>query len=116
MIDEAGRVHAFPRRPRLRVSAGVLRPTWPCDSDLPPLERSVTLVCRYEPDGCWRVQSLKPGEAFLDLMQNTVRARTQSDASMRAVGELVRNTRAFSAIRGEACDAVPRILKLFETR
>ena len=51
---------------------------------------------------------------MLDLLANTVPARRKPEAALEALHQVARAAPAYRATRGEADEAVPRVLRLLE--
>lgn len=70
------------------------------------------MVCRYEAGATWRPQELSPGQALLALLDNTVAARSRTQAALQTLEKVVAATPAYQGERGEAEAVIAEILKL----
>jgi hypothetical protein len=118
VIDLEGRVHAFPRRLRLRPD--ILRqhaapvPKISYDGPLDPRPLGWILNIRYNPAGTWRPRALTPGQVLLALLENTVAVRRQSELTVRTLKSAIRQASGWQAERADAMRAAEDILELLD--
>jgi hypothetical protein len=112
VVDETGRVRAYPKPLRLRGGAPIAREaTGPAEAaDLPPLEPGLVVSTRFEPGGGWGPRRLSPGETMLRLVANTVLARVDPALTLRLLTPIAASTPGLESPRGEARETVERIL------
>lgn len=115
VLDDRGRVHPYARPLGLRT-ADEYRGR-PVDvSDLGgrpgrrPLPVGMVVCTRYSADARWQPRPLSPGEAVLELLANTLCARSQPQRVMRVLAKVVRSARCSSSERGEARSVVADLL------
>lgn len=120
VLDPEGRVHAFPRIPRMRtVVAGQLVNTPLAGGPvgvpaLPPLEVGLVLKTRYVPGAIWQPRPLTQGETLLSLLENTVSIRSHMERSITALKNVTKTARGAKAERGDAATAAAEVLRLLE--
>lgn len=118
VIDLEGRVHAFPRRLRLRPD--ILRqhaapvPKISSDGPLDPRPLGWVLNIRYNPAGIWQPRALTPGQVLLALLENTVAVRRQSELTVRTLKSAIRHAAGWQAERADAMSAAEDILELLD--
>ena len=116
VIDERGLVHPFARplgirRPRefdtTRVdvaSLGGVRGS-------KPLPVRLVISTKYRAGAKWRPRQLTPGRAVLELLANTVSARSQTKLAFATLPKAVRSAEVLKGVRGEADEVVEAILE-----
>jgi hypothetical protein len=117
VLDLEGRVHAFPRSPRLRPDVLNEHPeslsiTPVNGASLCSLPVGLVLKTRYNPAGTWQPQVLTPGEALLALLENTVAVRSQSELSVKTLKCAVTSAIGLQSERADAASAARHILQL----
>ncbi len=109
-----GRVHAYPRRLRMRRAAGWSEVS-PADLgsavEMGPLPLSVVARLTFDPDG-WRITRVSRARGALEMLDNTVCARSRPETAMSAVAAAVQSAVVVTGTRGEADDAAGRLLDL----
>lgn len=116
VFDDEGHVWPYPRRlslrprgtnetHRLRVEklGGV--------SGVKPLPVGLILVTEFRPDAEWLPEPISAGEAVLELLANTVLARTRSQEALEIFSRAVVEAEAVRSPRGEAMWLAPVILQ-----
>ena len=103
VLDVAGRVHPYARRPSVRVRAGHKeRHPVPRIRGRGPIPVGLVVETRYRPDGRWDPTPLSAGECVLALLANTVPARDRPAEVLAALARATQSTRAFRSERGAA--------------
>jgi hypothetical protein len=116
VVDAKGHIHPFSRHPHVRTASGQklrrrLRAASPeASSKLPPVTECTVAVCKYKPSGRWRPRSMTKGETLLELMGNTVVARTRPEDSLKILAKLVRKSTAFKTVRGDIGESARALL------
>jgi hypothetical protein len=116
LLDSDGRVHPFPRLPRLRpdVRKTAFRANPLANGSLCPLPVGLVLNTRYSPAGSWKPRLLTPGETLLALLQNTVAVRRQAELSIKALKNTVASAIGWESERADAAGAADEILNLID--
>jgi len=116
VLDERGLVHPFPRplgirKPEefetSRVDVSALGGT-PGSRSLPV---RLIISTRYRVGARWRPRKLTPGLGVLELLANTVSARSQTRLALETLPKAVRAAEVLKGVRGEADEVVERILE-----
>jgi len=116
VIDERGLVHPFPRplgirRPKefetSRVDVSALGGT----AGSRPLPVRLVISTSYKEGARWRPRQLTPGRGVLELLANTVSARSQTKLALATLPKAVRSAEVLKGVRGEADEVVERILE-----
>ncbi|HEY1417134.1 MAG TPA: hypothetical protein VGF41_04490 [Myxococcaceae bacterium] len=103
VLDGAGRVHPYARRPSVRVRAGHKeRHPVPRVRGRGPVPVGLVVETRYRPDGRWNPAPLSAGECVLALLANTVPARDRPAEVLFALARATESARAFRSDRGSA--------------
>ena len=116
LIDDEGLVHPFPRRLRLRRPQGgddtvQVECPFPSEQGLPI---GLVLSTRYRPRGRWKPRRLTPGLAVLELLSNTVQARSQPVRSLHILTRVALSAPVFRTPRPEAEESARFILRMAE--
>ena len=115
VFDRAGRVHAFPCPLSLRdpTHGGAIRRR---AKDLgatpgrPPIPVALVVASRYRAAARWRPRVLSPGKAGLELLANTVPARSRPIQALSIVARVAARARTLKGDRGEASELALRLL------
>ncbi|HEX3085147.1 MAG TPA: hypothetical protein VHP99_11525 [Pyrinomonadaceae bacterium] len=111
VIDASGRVHPYPRELRIRSTESV----WPkrikatefgSQIGAKPLPVGVVVSTRFQDGAHFRPRKLSPGKTVLELLANTVSARSQPEMALSYLTKSVTPATAFKGVRGEATDIV----------
>jgi hypothetical protein len=103
VLDGAGQVHPYARRPSVRVRAGHKeRHPVPRLRGRGPVPVALVIETRYRPDARWDPAPLSAGECVLALLANTVPARDRPAEVLAALARATEGARAFSSERGSA--------------
>ena len=114
VFDDAGRVHPYPRPLSLRREDGT--PGGRCTAeDLggraggPPLPVGLIVAARYQRGARFRPRPISPGQALMELLDNTVAARERPRRSLETLSQAA-SAPALRGRRGEAEAAAAAIL------
>jgi hypothetical protein len=116
VLDERGRVHPYPRRLGLR-SPGSDEQTKVRAEELggrvgsKPLPVGMVVVSQYHEGARWRPRQLSAGQGALEVLANTVPARTRPEQSLSSIQQAVLNARILKGRRGEAKETAESILQ-----
>ena len=116
VIDEHGRVHPYARDLRIRAaeSTGVerLRPEkLGAGIGSQPLRVGLVVSTNFKAGGRWRPRELTQGKAVLELLANTVSARSQPEMALSFLPKALASARILKGVRGEASEIVESILR-----
>jgi hypothetical protein len=117
VLDEQGRVHPFPR------PLGVRKPnefeTGRIDvaslggvAGSRPLPVRLVVATKYRAGAKWRPRQLTRGRGVLELLANTVSARSQTRLALSTLPRAIESAEVLKGIRGEADEIVETILKI----
>jgi hypothetical protein len=119
IFDERGRVHPYTRalgiRENASFNASKVRP-----EDLgarlgtKPLEVGLVVSTAFKKDARWRPRTVSQGKAVLELLANTVSARSRPENALKVLPEAVSYSRTLKGARGEAAEVVDSILRFCE--
>lgn len=118
VIDPSGRVHPYPRAPRVRTGDDAVgTPTSVATFGASIRRRSMpvglVLLTAYHPNRRWRVARVPRGEAALRLMRHIPAARLMATADlMTTLTALVEAAPVFVGVRGDAEAACSPLLEL----
>ena len=116
VLDEHGRVHAYPRLLGLR-SPGSDEQTKVRAEELggrigsKPLPVGMVVVSQYHEGARWRPRKLSPGQGALEVLANTVPARTRPEESLTSIQQAVTKASIFKGRRGDAKETAHLILE-----
>jgi hypothetical protein len=114
VLDEAGRVHPYPRRLSLRASDGDrLSETYVealgGRTGQEPLPIGLAIVTHYRPGAEWRPQRLSKGAGALALFEHAVPAQARPEQTMAYLRAAIDGAVVLDGERGEA-DEFARVL------
>lgn len=116
VLDEHGRVHPYPRLLGLR-SPGADEQTKVRAEELggrvgsKPLPVGMVVVSQYHEGARWRPRKLSPGQGALEVLANTVPARTRPEESLTSIQQAVTKASIFKGRRGDAKETAHLILE-----
>jgi len=114
VLDRQGRVHPFPRPLQLRDARDVATSVDPEQLGgrraHAPLPVGLVAVARYAEGACWRPARLTPGRALLELLSNTIVARSHPAEALATLRRVVFRARSFKGRRGEADETAAWLL------
>lgn len=116
VLDEHGRVHPFPRplgvrRPNEFETSRIDVATLGGVSGSRPLPVRVIIATKYRAGASWRPRQLTHGRGVLELLANTVSARSQTRLALSTLPRAVEGAEVLKGVRGEADEVVETILK-----
>jgi hypothetical protein len=117
VIDANGRVHPYARDLRLRSADAVQMKRmraeeFSADTGSKPLPVGLVVSTVFKEGARWRPRELTTGKAVLQLLANTVSARSQPEMALSFLSKALQSARAVKGARGEAKEVVESILKL----
>lgn len=120
LVDEEGRVHAYPRPLLLRNGSSKQSLILPGDLNasfaMQPVSVGWILAVNYVPNAAWNIHEVSQGEAVMLLLRNTPHEMSQSpemiDFFLRSAADAV----CFAGERGDAVDAADRIIDLIHRK
>jgi len=119
VLDERGRVHAYPRplgmrQPGSFVTNKVSAEKFGAEVGSKPLRVGLVVSTNYKEGARFRPRELTRGRAVLELLANTVSARSQPELALTALPRALESARIIKGPRGEASEVVESILKSVE--
>ncbi|MGI8919892.1 MAG: hypothetical protein ACR2H6_14970 [Pyrinomonadaceae bacterium] len=116
VLDEHGRVHPYPRLLGMRVPGGSEQTKVRAESlggkvGVKPLPVGMIVVSQFQTGARWRPRQLSAGQGALEVLANTVPARTRPEESLTSIQQAVTNARIFKGRRGEAKETAEFILE-----
>ncbi|HJZ80007.1 MAG TPA: hypothetical protein VKD91_06670 [Pyrinomonadaceae bacterium] len=115
IIDERGRVHPYPRPLGIRPASNALAEKVTAKQigaqiGSKPLRVGLVVSTKFKPGARWRPKELTRGKGVLELLANTVSARTQPELALGVLPKALESARILKSVRGEARDIVEAIL------
>ena len=115
VIDAHGRVHPYARDLRIRsVRSGGVKRMRPVDfgaqAGSKPLPVRFVMSTSFKPGVRFRPRELTRGQAVLELLRNTVSARSQPEMGLAYLTKALEQATTLKGARGEANDMVEWIL------
>ena len=80
----------------------------------PPLRVGLVALVAYSAGSPFEWERVSPAEATLQILANTLCARTRPDASLDAALAVARTAPTISVSRGEAAEAIGKLLNLMD--
>lgn len=116
VIDERGRVHAYPRplgvrSPKAAIAAKVEAKEMGAEVGSKPLRAGLIISTRFKEGARWRPRELTRGKGVLEMLSNTVSARTQPELALNVLPKALERAKILKGVRGEARDIVDSILE-----
>jgi hypothetical protein len=116
VLDERGRVHAYPR------PLGVRTPDSPISKKIraeeigatvgeKPLRVGLVISTNYKEGSRWRPREITRGKGVLELMANTVSARSQPEMALTILPKALESAQILKGSRGEASEIIESILE-----
>lgn len=117
VFDERGRVHPYARPLGIREngsfnSSKVMPELLGARVGNKPLPVALVLSTSFKKGASWRPRKVSHGKTVLDLLANTVSARSHPENALRVLPEALRNARLLKGVRGEAREIASKILEL----
>jgi len=76
-----------------------------------PLPVRLVIATKYQAGARWRPRQLTQGRGVLELLANTVSARSQTRLAFSTLPRAIQGAEVLKGVRGEADDVVETILK-----
>jgi hypothetical protein len=119
VLDERGRVHSYPRPLGIRQPGSYESKKLPVEKlggevGSKPLSVGLVVSTKYKPGARWRPRRLSQGQGVLELLANTVSARSQPELALTALPRALKSARLLKGARGEASEIVDSILASVE--
>ena len=116
VLDEHGRVHPYARDLKIRLAGSARvdrrRPEqFGARIGSKPLGVALVVSTSFKNGARWRPRELTRGKAALELLANTVSARSQPEMAMSFLPKALESARILKGVRGEASEIVELILK-----
>jgi hypothetical protein len=115
VLDPQGRVHAFPRPLQLRDGRGVAARLEPEPGGgrraVLPLPVGLVAAARYDAGAHWQPARLTPGRTLLELLSNTIVARSHPATAMATLRRVASRATSFKGRRGEANETAAWLLE-----
>lgn len=114
VLDERGLVHPFLRPLGIRKEFETSRVDVSTLGGTPgsrPLPVRLVISTSYKAGARWRPRPLTPGRGVLELLANTVSARSQTELALTTLPKVVRSAEVLKGVRGEADEVVEKILE-----
>jgi hypothetical protein len=107
VLDGRGRMHPYPaplaiRQPDSNKQTNISAHELGGNVGAKPLPVSLVVVSRYEPGKEWHPVPLTPGQAMLELLNNTIPARRRPEAVITTLRKVVGRAVTLKGVRGEA--------------
>ena len=115
VLDERGRVHPYARPLGIRVS-DTARATKVRAEEIgaqigsKPLSIDLVISTGFKAGARWRPRKLTRGKGVLELLANTVSARSQPELALSVLPKALESARIVKGVRGEASEIVASIL------
>jgi hypothetical protein len=111
VIDAKGRVHPYARELKIRSQNAIrIKRKRPADfgaaAGSKPLPISLVMSTAFKEGARWRPRELTQGKAVLELLANTVSARSQPEMALNFLSRAVHSATSLKGTRGEAGDIV----------
>src|SRR3981081_1586869 len=119
VLDERGRVHPDPRALGMRSpnsfeSKKVRAEDIGAAGGSNPLRVGLVVSTNFKDGARWRPRPLSRGKGVLELMANTVSARSQPELALTVLPKALESARILKGVRGEAAEIVDSILQRVE--
>jgi hypothetical protein len=115
MLDDAGRVHPYPRKLSFRppdggaVDLSVEQLGGVAGTE--PLPVGMVVVTRYRPGGVWQPRQLSAGAGALRVLEHTIPTEDRPEQAMRAVRKAIDGAVVLESERGEADEVAGALLE-----
>jgi hypothetical protein len=119
VLDAHGRVHPYPRPLQIREGEAGKQARYPVEklggrAGVRPLPVKLVLVSQYKPGAKWRPRALSAGQGVLELLNQTVSARTQPGKAFAALQQVATQALILKGARGEAGEMIAPLLKYLD--
>src|SRR6202140_208685 len=111
VLDERGRVHPYPRALGMRLPNGQESKRVRAEEigavvGSKPLRVGLVVSTSYKDGARWRPKQVTRGKGVLELMSNTVSARSQPELALTVLPVALESARILKGVRGEAREIV----------
>ncbi len=115
VLDARGRVHPYPRALGIRLpnsgeSKKLRAEEIGATVGSKPLRVGLVVSTNYKDGGRWRPRQITRGGGVLELMSNTVSARSQPELALTVLPLALESAQILKGVRGEAAEIVDSIL------
>jgi hypothetical protein len=115
VLDSRGRVHPYPRALGMRLpnseqSRKVRAEDIGATVGSKPLRVGLVVSTKFKDGARWRPREVTRGKGVLELMSNTVAARSQPERALAVLPAALKGARILKGVRGEAGEIVEAIL------
>ena len=115
VIDERGRIYPYARDLKIRpAKSGQVERVRPeqlgAEIGSKPLRVGLVVSTSFKDGARWRPRELTQGKAVLELLANTVSARSQPEMALSFLPKALESGRILKGARGEASEVVESIL------
>jgi hypothetical protein len=115
VLDGQGRVHPYPKSLSIRQQSGKRPKKCPVESigglrGRRPIPVGLIVMTKYQPKARWQPRVLSPGQALLEVLDNTVLARIRSKFALAVLQHIVLSAQTIKSKRAEAQDVVKVLL------
>src|SRR6266404_6437741 len=115
VLDERGRVHPYARPLGIRMSetaraTKVRAEEFGAHVGSKPLSIDLVISTGFKAGARWRPRKLTRGKGVLELLANTVSARSQPEFALSVLPKALESARIVKGVRGEASEIVESIL------
>jgi hypothetical protein len=119
VLDQRGRVHPYPRALGMRLPASdeskrVRAEDIGATVGSKPLRVGLVVSTNFKDGARWRPKQVTRGRGVLELMSNTVSARSQPELALTVLPAALESARILKGVRGEAGEIVQSILSNIE--
>ena len=114
VLDARGRVHPFARPLQIREDGKQIRyrvETLGGRTGVKPLPVKLVIVSRYKPGAKWRPRELSAGQGVLELLNQTVSARTQPERAFATLRQVATQALTLKGVRGDAREMASALLE-----
>ncbi len=116
VLDERGFVHPFSRPLGLRQDGKFETQRVQVEalggkSGVKPLPVRLVISTSYKPGARWRPRELTTGKGVLELLANTVSARSQTRLAFATLPKAIQSAEILKGVRGEADEVIDSILE-----
>ena len=116
VLDERGRVHPYARPLGIRTDPATRAMKIPAHQigaqvGSKPLPIDLVISTGFKAGARWRPRTLTRGKGVLELLANTVSARSQPELALRVLPKALESARVIKGTRGEASEIVEAILR-----
>jgi hypothetical protein len=117
VIDANGRVHPYARDLRMRSPDAIRMKRmgakqFGAGTGSKPLPVALVTSTEFKEGARWRPRELTSGRAVLELLANTVAARSQPEMALSFLSKAMASAHALKSVRGEAREVAESILEL----